>query len=308
MTAQPPVGAGVTVPATSANLGPGFDALAVAVDLAMEVRVRPRQDRRVIVDGALAGELPAGEDNLVWRGLAAYCAWSGLPLPDVSLATRSTIPLERGLGSSAAAAVAGLCLGRLLARHRDRAAVPGSDDELVALATELEGHADNAAAAVLGGVVACTGGRAVRLQPSERLRPVVCIPETRLATTQARALLPEQVGLADAAANGARTAVVLAGLTGAMAWQPSAMVDVLHEPARFDAMPDSGRLVGALRAGGVGACLSGAGPSVLAVVHAGDEAAVETVRGLAGDGWQVRPSGWDRAGATPLSGTITGVS
>lgn len=302
MTGGPP---GVTVPATSANLGPGFDAFALALDLAMEAVVVPRESRRVLVDGPLAGELPTGEDNLVWRGLVAYCDWSGTPVPDVSLVTRSDIPLERGLGSSAAAAVAGVWLGRLLAAQEGPPIA--SDDELIALAAELEGHTDNAAAAVLGGVVACAGGHAVRLQPSEHLRPVVCVPEARLATSTARALLPEQVPLGDAAANAARAAIVLAGLAGAIAWQPASMVDVLHEPARFAAMTDTGRLVEALRGDGIGACLSGAGPSVLAVVDAGDEEAIGTVRRHAGEGWRVRPSAWDRAGAVPLSGAATGV-
>lgn len=295
---------GVEVPATSANLGPGFDALAVALDVSMKVVVAARGERRVLVDGPLRDELPSGDDNLVWRALVAYSAWAGVPVPDVSLLTRSEIPLERGMGSSAAAAVAGACVGRLLAAGGEGADPRslGNDGDLVNLAAELEGHADNAAAAMLGGVVVCAADRFFRLQPSERLRPVVCIPEARLATSAARALLPDTVAHADAAANGARTAVVLAGLTGALAWQPAAMCDVLHEPARFDALPDTGRLVAALRAEGIAACLSGAGPSVLAIVAAGDDASVEVVRRHAGQGWQVRACAWDRAGAAPLSG------
>ncbi|MDP8977985.1 MAG: homoserine kinase, partial [Actinomycetota bacterium] len=109
-----PPALGVEVPASSANLGPGFDALAVALDLALSVRVAPRQDRRVRAEGEGADELPPGDDNLIWRSLVAYCDWAGTPPPDVSLRVRNRIPLERGLGSSAAATVAGLALGRAL--------------------------------------------------------------------------------------------------------------------------------------------------------------------------------------------------
>lgn len=288
---------GVWVPATSANLGPGFDALAVAVDVGMTVETAERGERRVQVQGSGADELPGGDDNLVWRAFAAYHEWSGVGVPDVSLRSRSDIPLERGMGSSAAAAVAGMALARALVAVDD-AGRRGSDEDLIALAAELEGHADNAAAAVLGGVVICHGGRSLRFPPAERLRPVLCVPDTRLATSAARALLPEVVSHGDAAGNGARTAVVLAGLIGAMAWEPAAMTDVLHEPARFTAMPESGRLVGALREEGVGACLSGAGPSVLAIVVAGDQSVIGRIRAVAGAGWHVWPSQWDRAGAT----------
>lgn len=290
---------GIRVPATSANLGPGFDALAVAVDVGMRVETAARGACRVQAQGSGAGELPDGDDNLVWRGFVAYHEWAGVAVPDVSLRSHSDIPLERGMGSSAAAAVAGVALARATVGLRAGGAPRrGRDEDLIALATALEGHTDNAAAAVLGGVVVCREGRALRFGPCERLRPVLCVPDSRLATSAARSLLPTAVSLADAADNGARTAVVLTGLIGAMAWVPEAMTDVLHEPARFTAMPATGRLVAALREGGVAACLSGAGPSVLAVVAAGDEGAVDRVRACAGEGWHVRPSRWDRAGAT----------
>lgn len=246
----------------------------------------------MLVGGCGADELPDGDDNLVWRAFAAYCDWAGAAVPDVSLRASSDIPLERGLGSSSAAAVAGVTLARAWM------AGGGSDDDLVGLVAVLEGHADNAAAAMLGGVVLFTGGRSLRFQPAESLRPVLCIPQTRLATSAARALLPEVVPHADAAANGGRCAMVLAGLTGAAAWDPTVMTDVLHEPDRFAVMPATGRLVHALRSKGIGACLSGAGPSVLAIVAAGDDDAIELVRAEAGQGWEVRAAHWDRAGAT----------
>lgn len=282
---------GVEVPASSANLGPGFDALAVALDCTLVVRTSDRGDQRVRTEGHGADELPTGDDNLVWRAFMAYCERFDVAAPDVTLLVRNDIPLERGLGSSAAAAAAGAALGRAVTR------AGGRDADLIELAAGLEGHADNAAAAVLGGLVVWAGGRARRLEPSPALRPVLCVPVERQSTEAARRMLPAQVPLAAAAANGARAAVVLSGLSGGMAWDPEVMIDELHEPARLAAMPRSGKLVGALRQAGIGACLSGAGPSVLAIVASADDAAVAAVRDLAGDAFDVLPLGWNLAGA-----------
>lgn len=287
---------GVEVPASSANLGPGFDALAAALDVTLTVSVLPRQDRRVVAEGIGAHELPAGDDNLIWRGVLSYCERFGAAVPDISLRSANDIPLERGMGSSAAAAVAGVTLGRTLLD------AGGTDADLVALAADLEGHPDNAAAALLGGLVLCADGLARRVEPSSRLRPVVCVPAARQSTASARGVLPAEVSLADAAANGARTAMVLAGLSGAIAWEPSVMHDVLHEPARFAVMTESGALVGALRQRDVGACLSGAGPTVLAIVPVDEPDALVVVRSCAGADWDVRPVGWHRRGASRFNG------
>jgi homoserine kinase len=127
---------------------------------------------------------------------------------------------------------------------------------------------------------------------------VLCVPDGRQSTTAARGVLPEAVSLGDAAANGARTAMVLAGLSGSIAWEPSVMHDVLHEPARFGVMSASGSLVTSLRDRGIGACLSGAGPTVLAIVEVDDAAAIATVRSCVDDGWEVRPGRWHRRGAS----------
>lgn len=281
---------GVDVPASSANLGPGFDALAVALDLPLSVRTAAREERRVRTEGEGADELPSGDDNLIWRSLVAYCDWAGAPAPDVSLRVRNGIPLERGLGSSAAATVAGLALGRAL--------VGGArDDHLLALAAGIEGHPDNVAAALLGGLVVCADGRVTRCEPTQRLRPLLCLPAARSRTAQSRGLVPAAVATADAAANGARAALVLAGLAGMVSWDPRAMVDVLHEPARCEAMADSGTLVRALRGEGLGACLSGAGPAVLAIGSRGDDQAASVVRRHLADGWRLVPLDWALAGA-----------
>lgn len=285
-------GVGVEVPASSANLGPGFDALAAALDVTLTVVARPRGQRRIVASGEGADELPTGDENLVWRGLLAYCERFGVEPPDVTLHSENNIPLERGMGSSAAAAVAGVCLGRVLLH------AGGTDADLVDLATELEGHPDNAAAALLGGLVVCADGHARRLEPSPRLRPVVCIPTARQATSLARSVLPESVSLAAAAGNAGRTAMVLAGLAGHVAWEPSVMHDVLHEPPRFEVMRESGALVAALREQGIGACLSGAGPTVLAILPVDHPDELGIVQGAAADGWVVRQVDWHRRGAS----------
>jgi homoserine kinase len=282
----------VRVPATSANLGPGFDAFGAALDVYFTVRTEPREERRVIPAGEGAEELPTGDDNLVWRAVERYCRRFDADVPDVTVRAENAIPVERGMGSSAAAAVAGVVLGRALTR------AGGRDQELIDLAAELEGHADNAAPAVLGGLVVCHDGIAVRLDPTDRLRPVLCVPTTRQSTEAARSLLPEVIRLHEAAANIARAAVVLASLAGVTAFDPRAMRDVLHEPARFEGMVASGALVRTLRAAGIAACLSGAGPSVLVITEADDPTVYQTVHAAADGQFDVRIARWDRAGAT----------
>jgi homoserine kinase len=289
---------GIQVPASSANLGPGFDAFAVALDVQLTVWTVPREERRIIAEGQGAEELPSDDGNLIWRAFAEYCRWASVDVPDVSLRCSNDIPLERGMGSSSAAAVAGIALARAVTRGG------GRDADLIDLAAAFEGHADNAAAAVLGGLCVVLDGRASRLEPTDALRPLVCIPTGRQSTEEARGLLPEHIPLADAAANGARAAVTLAGLAGAMAFDPLAMTDVLHEPARLGAMTASGALVRALRDDGIGACLSGAGPTVLAVVRTRDDDVIERVRAAAGDGFEVRPVRWNRAGAAACPPTV----
>ncbi|QBI19136.1 homoserine kinase [Egibacter rhizosphaerae] len=288
----------VEVPGTSANLGPGFDVLAAALDLHLVAATAAPGPRRVTVEGQGADELPGDDGNLVWRAFVGYCERFGAEVPDVGLRVRSDIPLERGLGSSAAAAVAGVALGRAVTR------AGGSDQDLIDLAAAIEGHADNAAAAVLGGIVVAVDGVARRFDPAPGLRPLVCIPSERQATQAARAILPARVPLATAAANGGRTALALAGLTGLAALDPRTFTDELHEPARLEAMGPTGALVRRLRDTGIAACLSGAGPTVLAIVGARDESAPASVAELAGPEWEVRVSGWDRSGAAACPPTV----
>ncbi|GAA4834132.1 homoserine kinase [Luteimicrobium xylanilyticum] len=267
----------VRVPATSANLGPGFDALglALAIHDEVEVRLLASADVVVEVEGEGAGEVPTGAGHLVARAVRVGLDAVGAPITGLHLVCRNVIPHGRGLGSSAAAAVAGLVAARGLI------ADPSALDEatVLALATELEGHPDNAAPAILGGAtVAWTPdarsgfsadddgpapARAVRLDVHPDLVATVVIPTTRLATSHARGVLPTHVPHADAAANSGRAALLVEALTRRPDLLFDATHDLLHQRYRADVMPGTWRLVDALRRQGLAAVVSGAGPSAL---------------------------------------------
>lgn len=262
---------GVRVPATTANLGPGFDAFGLALQRWLTVTAAPGgAGPRVATTGEGAHEVTDGDDNLVWSSLVRFCDDVGAAVPDVRLAVHNAIPLERGLGSSSAAIVAGLTLGRSLT------GAPVADRRVVGMATDIEGHPDNVAAAVLGGLVACgtddTGELVLRRGQPAVAPLTVFVPRGRQSTVAARAVLPGGLDRHDAAAQAARAGHVLAGLLGAWPVDGRLGVDRLHEPARFAVMPDAARLVAALRADGLHAWLSGAGPTVAA---AGETARVE---------------------------------
>jgi homoserine kinase len=242
----------VRVPATSANLGPGFDALGLALSLYDEVEAWVCESGLSIEisgDGAdLAG---AGEDHLVVRAMRAAFAVTGGQPPGLGLRCVNRIPHGRGLGSSAAAIVAGILAARALA-GAGAAALP--DGALLGLATGMEGHPDNAAACLSGGLtIAWTADgepRMVRLEPAASIRPVICVGPAPVRTEVARQLLPEMVPHRDAAANAGR----------------SATRDWLHQDYRAEAMPETAALIARLRAAGIPAVVSGAGPSVLALL------------------------------------------
>ena len=261
----------VEVPATSANLGAGYDCLGLALDVTnridLEVRSWGRGEIELTVDGEGANELPADRSNRFIRGLeAALAAARGEVPPGAGwrIAMTNRIPLERGLGSSAAATVAGVVAGNALAGERL------TNADMLRLAAEIEGHPDNVSAALMGGFVVSapseTGIEAIRFDVPRDLRAVLFIPELRLGTSAMRAVLPSRVPFSDAVANLGRVAIGVAGLaTGRHELLRLLTQDRLHERYRAAAFPELPRLIGAAReAGAIGACLSGAGSTVIA--------------------------------------------
>lgn len=270
----------VRAPATVANLGPGFDALAMALDLHNEVTLDTDGQPSVTISGEGAGELPEDASNLIFRTMTFLSKEWGAPLPPFRLESQNRIPLERGLGSSAAAVVTGLLLAdRLLGTRLD-------EDGMLELATDLEGHADNVAACLRGGLVlaylSSGGWRAERLDPHPSLTPALLVPEhERLATSDARRALPREVPLGDAAFNAGRAALAVLALTSRPELLAAALEDRLHQPRRLPLVPASRALFEDLRQSGVPVCVAGAGPSLVAFESGGSR-----VPDL-GPGWRI---------------------
>jgi len=241
----------VRVPATSANLGPGFDSLATALQLHLEVEVAETGRFEVLTDL----DVPRDRRNLCVRGFEALH-----PADDFSFTIRSQIPLSGGLGSSAAAIVAGV----MAADH-----VFELDADLLGAATAVEGHPDNVAAALLGGFVVCADGEATRFDPPAGLEAVVAVPPERVRTRDARAALPAEVPLSDAVFNIAHASLLMLGLArGEWDLVARGLHDRLHEPHRAHLYPRSLELAQSARdAGALGATISGAGPTVLVWTH-----------------------------------------
>jgi homoserine kinase len=256
----------VRVPATSANLGPGFDCFGLALDLCNEVTVDTEAEPGVSWEGEGADELPTDGTDLVSRamrhvGVLAMQARPH-PLPPFRLHGLNRIPLARGLGSSAAAAVAGIALGYAVL---DLAEGHHHPETTYRLASEFEGHPDNAAAAVFGGLTVVAGEDVERLQPHPGLRPVLLIPDrVRLSTSDARAVLPETVSREVAVFNIGHAALTLARLLGDPDHLRLAMRDRIHQDARLALFPEVREVFDRLQAGNVPVCVSGSGPSLLA--------------------------------------------
>ncbi len=272
----------VRVPATSANLGPGFDAAGLALSLYDDVQVRfVSTGVAVQVEGEGAGELPRGERHFLVKALrVAFDRLGGQPSGlDVHCLNR--IPHSRGLGSSSAAICAALLAARALVVDGEQIL---DDDALLVLADELEGHPDNVAACLRGGLTLAWGTpvRVLRLDTHADLVPVALVPPTRSSTKATRGLLPDTVPFADAAANAGRAALLAHALTTDPALLLDATRDWLHQPYRAGAMPESAALVDVLRADGVAAVISGAGPTVLTLSNG---AAVDRVCAAVPTGW-----------------------
>jgi homoserine kinase len=257
----------IRVPASTANLGPGFDALALALALYDEVEVALAAcGVQVEVHGEGAGQVPTDEGHLVVRALRAACARHGYRPQGLVLRCHNSIPHSRGLGSSAAAAVAGVLAGYALAGMEP-------DEAVLDLAAGFDGHADNVGASLLGGLVVSwrdeQSFHAVRLEPHPDLVPVLLVPEVTSSTVIARGLVPDEVPHADAAFNAGRAALAVHALTAAPQLLLAATADRLHQAYRRASYPATGRLVDTLRAAGVPAAVSGAGPTVLALPEQG---------------------------------------
>jgi homoserine kinase len=254
----------VRVPATIANLGPAFDALGIAVSLHNTVELTPHPDAHVEVHGEGEGRLPDDARNLVYRAASVVAAECGRPAA-FRIRCRNDIPLARGLGSSAAAIIGGLVAANVAF---DR---PLDGGVLLRLAVSMEGHPDNVAPALLGGAVVCgvSAGEVItaRLTPAWRAAIIVAVPSFSISTEDARRRLPASVPFADAAANVARTAALVAStLTGRTDLLGYAMGDALHQPYRSPLVPGMEAVFRAARgAGAYGAALAGSGPSIVAL-------------------------------------------
>jgi homoserine kinase len=264
----------VVVPATSANLGPGFDALGLALSMHDEVEARVcASGLSIEISGHGADLASDGEAHLVVQAMRAAFDAIGSQPSGIGLRCVNRIPHGRGLGSSAGAIVAGLLAARALAAEG-----PGKlpDDAVFRLATDLEGHPDNVAACLAGGLtVAWTsagGPRMVRLEPLPSITPVVCVAPSPVRTDVARGLLPGMVPHQDAATSAGRSALLVAALTQPGADPAGVLLDAtedwLHQDYRASAMPETHALVRGLRAAGLPAVVSGAGPSVLVFLAA----------------------------------------
>ena len=298
-----PAAVKVRVPATIANLGPGFDALGIAVRMHLEIDIEPRRDSvDLTVEGEGAETLPSDETNLVLRSMNAFFDHVGRRPPGFAVRIKNPIPLGAGLGSSAAAIVGGLFAARAVTGRT----VP--QIEMVQLATGIEGHPDNVLPALLGGLVVCYRGREqdlryFRIEPSERLVPILAVPRDGFSTNEARQGLPDTVPFMDAQFTTARAALLVAALsTGAGSDVLSdAMNDRLHQPHRLKLMPESAAVHEELVAAGLPVALAGAGPSLLLVIPRPEAATrAEQIRRICrarNAGWRVFVSEWEPQGA-----------
>lgn len=256
----------VSVPATSANLGPGYDALGLALEIRDFVTAEFTDDNKVVVEivGQGSETLPKDESHLIAKTIIDACKAFGTEVTGLKVVCKNAIPQGRGLGSSAAAIVAGLVLASELTYAR------ASEDELLQMANAIEGHPDNVAACLLGAMTIAwleEDGRAnsVSMNVHPEIVPVLGIPQTELDTHKARGLIPTEISHIDATFNAGRSALLVAAMIGDPNFLMEATEDRLHQPYRADAYRESMDLIEALREQGIAACISGAGPTILAL-------------------------------------------
>ena len=296
----------VQVPATSANLGPGFDSFGLALGMHDRYVAQILDDAGLDIDvtGEGADELPRNDKNLLVKAMYKGFDFLGGKQKGVAVRALNVIPHGRGLGSSASAIVGGLSLARaLVLTGSDKM----SDEKLLQLATEMEGHPDNVAAALYGNAVVAwqedqhgkSVAQAIALSVDTRIRAIAFIPSTAMATSKARKMLPETIPHRDAAKNSANSALLVHALTLRPDLLFRATEDFLHQSYRSEAMPASFALLNKLRGAGVAAFISGAGPTVLAL-HTGSESDVSELIRAAGSKFEAKSLEISRTGAMAI--------
>lgn len=297
----------VQVPATSANLGPGFDCLGLAVTMHDRYMAQVMDEPGVDVDvtGEGAESVPTTDKNLVIKAMYKGFDFLGGRPRGVALRQLNVIPHGRGLGSSAAAIVGGLALARALVLGGNERM---SDENMLNIANEMEGHPDNVAAAIFGGANLAWSeqqrgqevAQSLNFQVDPRIGVLAFVPATELSTSKARKMLPETVPHQDAVQNSINTAVLVQALQHRPDLLLSATKDFLHQSYRQDAMPQSFALMVKLRGAGVAAFISGAGPTVL-VLHTGGESEAAELERAAGHKFQMISLGVSRAGVAVIT-------
>lgn len=295
----------VRVPATSANLGPGFDTLGIALAYGDELTAQTREaaGATVTVSGVGAGEVPTDASNLVVRSVAHVYDRLGREMPGLEISANNRIPHGRGMGSSGSAIVSGVMIAAGLLETDPEAPLKLSEEQLLAFATDLEGHPDNVAPALFGGLtIAWTtpeGPKFKRLMVHRGVAPLVLVPSFTMSTALARSLQPSQVPHEDAVFNVSRSALLIAALTQSPELLLEATEDRLHQNYRGEAMPATRDLISDLRAAGHAAVVSGAGPSILVLSNGPAErlAAADLVAAR-GDDWRALLLAVDTKGAT----------
>ena len=297
----------VQVPATSANLGPGFDCLGLALNMHDRYMAQVMDESGVDIDvtGEGADSVPTTDKNLVIKAMYKSFDFLGGRPRGIALRQLNVIPHGRGLGSSAAAIVGGLALARALVLGGNERM---SYEDMLNIANEMEGHPDNVSAAIHGGANVAWQesqrgkviAQSLRIEVDPRIGALAFVPATELSTSKARKMLPESIPHQDAVRNSINTAVLVQALQSRPDLLLGATEDYLHQSYRSDAMPQSFTLMTKLRKAGVAAFISGAGPTVL-VLHTGGDAEAAELERAAGDKFQMIPLGISRTGVAVVT-------